>query len=132
MKITLHTALITGSSRGFGRAIAVKLAQEGVKKIAVHYLTRRDEAEKTLSQVRDAGAEGVLVQGDTSDAKRAAEIVEEAAEKLGGCEAHGWWRPDSRDVIHTGSSDRRMAAVGRHGLRQGCSRKYVQVLRSCT
>jgi len=86
MKITLHTALITGSSRGFGRAIAVKLAQEGVKKIAVHYLTRRDEAEKTLSKVRDAGAEGVLVQGDTSDAKRVKEIVEEAAEKLGGCD----------------------------------------------
>ncbi len=86
MKITLHTAFITGSSRGIGRAIAVKLAQEGVKKIAVHYLTRRDEAEKTLSQVRDAGAEGVLVQGDTSDAKRAAEIVEEAAAELGGCD----------------------------------------------
>src|SRR6266850_8202750 len=86
MKISLHTALITGSSRGFGRAIAVKLAQEGVKRIAVHYLTRRDEAEKTVAHLRDAGAEGVLVQGDTSSAKRAEEIVEEAAEKLGGCD----------------------------------------------
>src|SRR5258708_2898095 len=85
MKITLQTALITGSSRGLGRAIAIKLAQEGVKKIAVHYFTRKDEAEKTLSLIKDAGAEGVLVQGDTSDAKRAEEIVEEAAGKLGGC-----------------------------------------------
>jgi NAD(P)-dependent dehydrogenase (short-subunit alcohol dehydrogenase family) len=62
MKISFDIALITGSSRGLGRAIAVKLAQEGVQKIAVHYLRRRSEAEKTLVLVRGAGAEGVLVQ----------------------------------------------------------------------
>ena len=46
MKISYQTALITGSSRGHGRGIAVKLAQEGVKKIAIHYLNRKDEAEQ--------------------------------------------------------------------------------------
>lgn len=86
MKIPFQTALITGSSRGIGRGIAVKLAREGVKKIAVHYLTRQDEAEKTLAQLRDAGADGVLVQGDTSNASRAEELVHEAARKLGGCD----------------------------------------------
>ncbi len=86
MKISFHTALITGSSRGLGRAIALKLAQEGVKKIAVHYHTNQGEAEKTLTLLRGAGAEGVLVQGDTSNAKRAEEIVTEAAGKLGGCD----------------------------------------------
>ena len=64
----------------------MKLAREGVKKIAVHYLTRQDEAEKTVSQLRDVGADGVLVQGDTSNANRAEEIVHEAAHKLGGCD----------------------------------------------
>ena len=177
MKITLHTALITGSSRGFGRAIAVKLAQEGVKKIAVHYLTRRDEAEKTVSHIREAGAEGVLVQGDTSDAKRAGEIVEEAAEKLGGCDIFvqsviptldqiyehtlatevplAKWQiafdtqaraffvgapaaakhmsPGGRilALLYTGRIDRRMAALGRYGFRQGGGREHVQVLRGC-
>jgi NAD(P)-dependent dehydrogenase (short-subunit alcohol dehydrogenase family) len=58
MKIPFHTALITGSSRGIGRGIAVKLAKEGVKKIAVHYFTRQDEAEQTVAQLRDAGEEG--------------------------------------------------------------------------
>jgi len=86
MKIAFDSALITGSSRGLGRAIAVKLAQEGVQRIGVHYLTRREEAEKTAAQVRAAGAEAVLFQGDTADAARAAAIVEEAAEALGGCD----------------------------------------------
>ena len=50
--------------------------------MAVHYLKRRNEAEKTLALLRDAGAEGVLVHGDTSNAQRAREIVDEAAKKL--------------------------------------------------
>src|SRR5262252_3422277 len=86
MKISFRTALITGSSRGLGRAIAIKLAQEGVGKIAVHYHSNNEEAEKTLAQLKAAGAQGVLVQGDTSDARRAGEIVEEAAQQLGGCD----------------------------------------------
>lgn len=86
MKITFQTALITGSSRGHGRGIAVKLAQEGVKKIAIHYLERKDEAEQTLALIRAAGADGVLVQGDVADANRAESIVHEAAEQLGGCD----------------------------------------------
>ena len=78
--------MVTGSSGGIGRAIAIKLAQEGVKKIGVHYHSRRDEAEKTLTQVREAGGDGVLLQGDTSDANRMRTMVEEAAQKLGGCD----------------------------------------------
>jgi NAD(P)-dependent dehydrogenase (short-subunit alcohol dehydrogenase family) len=87
MKLPFQTALITGSSRGIGRGIAVKLARKGVKKIAVHSLTRQDEAEKTLAQLRDAGVDGVLVQGDTSNASRAEELVHEAVQKLGGCDS---------------------------------------------
>src|SRR5215475_4180730 len=86
MQITLQNALITGGSGGIGRAIAVKLAQEGVRKIAIHYHSRRDAAEETLARVKDAGGDGVLVQGDTSDAEGMKLIVEEAAQKLGGCD----------------------------------------------
>jgi enoyl-[acyl-carrier protein] reductase III len=86
MKISFDTALITGSSRGLGRAVAIKLAQEGVQKIAIHYATRRQEAEKTLALVAKAGAKGVLVQGDTSSANGAKDVVAEATEKLGGCD----------------------------------------------
>ena len=86
MRISFQTALITGSSRGHGRGIALKLAQEGVRRIGVHYLTNQDEAEKTLALVKNAGADGVLIQGDVTDANRAETLVHEAAEKLGGCD----------------------------------------------
>src|SRR5215471_2433647 len=86
MQIKFQTALITGSSRGLGRQIAVKLATEGVKKIAVHYRTGKSAAETTLSLIEAQGASGVLVQGDVADAAAAENLVNEAAQKLGGCD----------------------------------------------
>ena len=86
MQFKFQTALITGSSRGIGRQIAVKLAQEGVKKIAIHYRTGRSDSEKTLSLIEAAGASGVLVQGDVANATVAENLVKEAAQKLGGCD----------------------------------------------
>lgn len=56
-------ALITGSSRGIGRGIALKLAERGTR-IAVHYYRNRPAAEATLEQVRKLGADGILVQAD--------------------------------------------------------------------
>lgn len=86
MRIKFQTALITGSSRGLGRQIALKLAAEGVRKIAIHYRTGKSDAETTLSLVESAGASGVLVQGDVADSVAAESIVKEAGEKLGGCD----------------------------------------------
>ena len=86
MQIKFQTALITGSSRGLGRQIAVKLANEGVKKFAVHYRTGKSDAEKTLSLLEAQGGSGVLVQGDVADPVIAENLVNEAAQKLGGCD----------------------------------------------
>lgn len=86
MQIKFQTALITGSSRGLGRQIAVKLATEGVKKVAIHYRTGKSDAETTLSLIEAQGASGVLVQGDVADAVVAENLVMEAAQKLGGCD----------------------------------------------
>ena len=86
MQINFQTALITGSSRGLGRQIAVKLATEGVKRIAIHYRTGRSDAETTLSLIEAAGASGVLVQGDVADPVVAENLVKEAAQRLGGCD----------------------------------------------
>jgi NAD(P)-dependent dehydrogenase (short-subunit alcohol dehydrogenase family) len=61
MQIKFQTALITGSSRGLGRQIAVKLATEGVKRIAIHYRTGKSDAETTLSLIESHGAHPVFL-----------------------------------------------------------------------
>src|SRR5438128_12094304 len=59
-------ALITGSSRGIGRGIALKLAEQGVK-IAVHYYQNEAAAKETLAKVRDRDADGFIGQADVLD-----------------------------------------------------------------
>jgi NAD(P)-dependent dehydrogenase (short-subunit alcohol dehydrogenase family) len=56
-------ALITGSSRGIGRGIALKLAEQGVN-VAVHYYQNEATANDTLARVRQRGSDGFVVQAD--------------------------------------------------------------------
>jgi len=56
-------ALITGSSRGIGKRIALALAESGVN-VAVHYFQNQGAAIETLGQIRKRGSDGFLVQAD--------------------------------------------------------------------
>jgi NAD(P)-dependent dehydrogenase (short-subunit alcohol dehydrogenase family) len=58
-------ALITGSSRGIGRGIALALAASGVK-VAVHYYQNQAAAQDTLAQVRQRGSDGLVVHADVT------------------------------------------------------------------
>jgi enoyl-[acyl-carrier protein] reductase III len=58
-------ALITGSSRGIGRGIALKLAEDGVN-VAVHYFQNERAAKETLAMIKDRAAQGFIVQADTT------------------------------------------------------------------
>ena len=63
MALSGKHALVTGGSRGIGRGIALKLAEQGAK-IAVHYYQNRAAAEATLGKIRESGSDGFLVQAD--------------------------------------------------------------------
>src|SRR5260370_9516351 len=57
------SALITGSSRGIGRGIALKLAKQKIK-IAINYVKNEAAAKETLAKVREKGSDGFVVQAD--------------------------------------------------------------------
>lgn len=59
-------ALVTGASRGIGRAISIRLAKDGYR-IIINYAVNHTEAENTLVQVREAGSDGELLQFDVAD-----------------------------------------------------------------
>ena len=76
-------ALVTGGSRGIGRAIAIRLAQEGAK-VAVNYAGNQAAAEEVKSIIEEQGGTALLVQADVADTTAAAEMVERVHEELGG------------------------------------------------
>jgi NAD(P)-dependent dehydrogenase (short-subunit alcohol dehydrogenase family) len=59
-----RSALVTGGTRGIGKAIALRLASDGVARIALGYLRNDSAAEEAAEEVRAAGAEPVLVRGN--------------------------------------------------------------------
>ena len=75
-------ALVTGGSRGIGRAIAVKLAQEGCD-VAILYAGRKEAADETVSMIEAAGARALAVQCNVADEKAAEAAVKEVAQALG-------------------------------------------------
>jgi NAD(P)-dependent dehydrogenase (short-subunit alcohol dehydrogenase family) len=73
-------ALITGSSRGMGRGIALKLAEKGVK-VAINYHQNEAAANDTLKGVRERGSDGLIIQADVSvpeDVRRMVKKVQAA------------------------------------------------------
>lgn len=76
-----EVALVTGASRGIGRAIAVALAPHGP--VAINYRSRADEAKETLRLVEAAGGEGIAVAADVSDGAAVEAMFAEVEDALG-------------------------------------------------
>lgn len=76
------TAIVTGSSRGVGRATALRLAEGGAN-VVVNYLSNDGEAAETVRMCREKGVESITVQGDVSDFLQAREIAKQTQEKFG-------------------------------------------------
>jgi enoyl-[acyl-carrier protein] reductase III len=70
-----RSALVTGGTRGIGKAIALRLASEGASHIALGYLRNDAAAEQAADEVRIAGAEPVLVRGNVASDRVMAEFA---------------------------------------------------------
>ena len=76
------TALVTGASRGIGRAIALELASEGAK-VAVNYASSDAAAKEVADEIAKLGSECLLLKADLADAQQARAMVKQAAEHFG-------------------------------------------------
>jgi len=76
-------AIVTGASRGIGRAIALRLAQDGFA-VAVNYASRAQDAEEVVRAIEAAGGRAIALQGDVAQAGDCARLFEEAEKAFGG------------------------------------------------
>ena len=77
-----RTALVTGASRGIGKAIAIALAEAGAN-VAVNYRERKAEAEATVKAIEAFGRKATTFQADVSRAKEVASLVRDVESALG-------------------------------------------------
>ena len=82
MTLENKTALVTGSSRGIGRAIVLRFAADGAK-VAVNCIHSRDKAEAVAQEINDSGGAAVVVQGDVSIRADAERLISETSAAFG-------------------------------------------------
>jgi 3-oxoacyl-[acyl-carrier protein] reductase len=82
MDLAGRTALVTGGSRGIGRACCLLLARAGAR-VAVNYRAAEAEARETAAAVERAGGEAITLRADVGDPGQAARLVQDAARRWG-------------------------------------------------
>ena len=75
-------AIVTGASRGIGKAAALALASQGAK-IAVNYARSSDAAEATVQEITSAGIEAIAVQADVSKSEEVDNLIKTTLDKFG-------------------------------------------------
>lgn len=76
-----RTAIVTGGSRGLGKAIALELAKRGAK-VAVNYVQSAKGADKVVDEIKSMGREAIAIQADISNYEQAGNLIKSAAEKF--------------------------------------------------
>ena len=79
--MSLRIALVTGASRGLGRAIALRLAED-VSGVAVHYYSRRDEAQELAAAIREKGKLSAVFRADLTKKAQAAGLIRKVEERF--------------------------------------------------
>ncbi len=77
-----QVAIVTGASRGIGRAVAIALATEGAK-VAVNYARSSEAAQQVVKEITEAGGEAIAIGADVSKAEEVDSLVKQTLEKFG-------------------------------------------------
>jgi 3-oxoacyl-[acyl-carrier protein] reductase len=81
-RLSDRVAIITGASRGIGRAVALALAAEGAK-VVVNYASSSDAAQQVVTAITDAGGSAIALQADVSKLEQVDALFNETLEKFG-------------------------------------------------
>jgi 3-oxoacyl-[acyl-carrier protein] reductase len=81
-----RTAIVTGSSRGIGRAVALRLARDG-HAVVVNYAGNKKSANEVVAEIESAGGRALAVQGDVSKAADVVHLFDETERGFGGVDA---------------------------------------------
>ncbi len=80
-----RVAIVTGASKGIGRAIALRLAEDGIA-VVVNYATSRQAADEVVAQIQAGGGKAVAVQADVGSPTAAATLFDAAEQSFGGAD----------------------------------------------
>jgi 3-oxoacyl-[acyl-carrier protein] reductase len=82
LRLDGKVAIVTGSSRGIGLAIARRFAEEGAK-VVINYVSRKDEADRAVDTIRAAGGDALAVQADVSKSAEVDRLVRTTIDHYG-------------------------------------------------
>jgi 3-oxoacyl-[acyl-carrier protein] reductase len=82
MKLKNKVALITGASRGIGRAIALGFAKEGAK-VIINFFESDNDAKEVVERIKGLGSDAIAIKADVSEEEQVKKMFEEATDKFG-------------------------------------------------